>query len=598
MQNRILPTVLLVLAAQFHAQPLAAQTSLRATPVASGLVNPTAICAPAGDFSRLFLVEQAAGNDGRVRILDLTQQPPLLQPTPYLTVSPIMANGEQGLLGLAFHPDFANNGYFFVYYTDSNGDNHVARYQGNAPYLSSDSADPASQVEVLTIIHPYASNHNGGWIGFGPDGLLYITVGDGGPSLTAQDLGLPLGKVLRIDVDGDDFPADSARNYAIPFGNPFVGTTGALPELWLVGLRNPWRASFDRATGDLWIGDVGNAAFEEVEFIPGGVGGGNLGWDCVEGFNCTGVGSCACPDPALTAPVHVYPHTSGNCCIIGGARYRGQAMCDFEGLYFFGDWCSGRVWTLEWTGSGVQNLTERTVELASGGGPPISLITSFGEDAAGELYLCDTQGDVYRIEPGTIVDCNGNGNHDACDLARGTSSDWNGDGVPDECQPTGTPGCFGDGTTATACPCANTGALGRGCDNSAATGGARLEGVGDPALDTVVLASSGERRSAPTIFLQGDASTPAGIVFGDGVRCTTGTLKRLYVVAASAGVAHAPAAGQASITARSTSLGDPLAPLSGLVRYYQAYYRDPDPAFCPGPAGNGYNISSMLSISW
>jgi hypothetical protein len=207
-------------------------------------------------------------------------------------------------------------------------------------------------------------------------------------------------------------------------------------------------------------------------------------------------------------------------------------------------------------------------------------------------------GDVFRIETGTIVDCNQNGAPDACDVLNGTSHDWNGDGLPDECQPAGTPGCFGDGTTATACPCANAGAPGRGCENSSATGGARLDGAGDPALDSVVFISSGERPSASTIFLQGDANDPGGAVFGDGVRCVAGVLRRLYLANASAGVAHAPAAGGLSITARSTRLGDPLVPGSGQVRYYQAYYRDPSATFCAAPAGSTWNISSMLTITW
>ena len=595
MSQRFFSTILALL---IPTLPLAAQTTMRANRVATGLVNPTCARAPNGDFAREFLVEQASGNVGRVRILDLTQNPPLLLPAPYLTVTPLLANAEQGLLGLAFHPDFANNGYFFVYFTDTAGDNEIVRYRANAPYATSTSADPASATPVMWISHPFASNHNGGWIEFGPDGFLYIGIGDGGVSSTAHDLGLRLGKILRIDVDGDDYPADPSDNFAIPPGNPYVGVAGALPEIWHIGLRNPWRSAFDRQTGDLWIGDVGSGMFEEVNFVPAGLGGADLGWDCMEGAACTGVAGCACPDPALMLPVYSYPHTQGNCCIIGGSRYRGAALCSFQGLYFFGDFCSGRVWTLEWNGTGVQNLVDRTAELAFGGGPTLSLITSFGEDAAGEIYVCDALGDVFRIEPGTIVDCNQNGTDDACDLQNGTSHDWNGDGLPDECQPVGTPGCFGDGTTATACPCANNGALGRGCENSAGQGGARLEGAGDLALDTLVFVSSGERHSAPTIFLQGDASNAAGVVFGDGVRCVAGTLRRLYLAAASAGVAHAPAAGDVSVTSRSARLGDPLVPGSGQVRYYQAYYRDPIVAFCPAPAGDSWNVSSMLTITW
>ncbi|MBK7644292.1 MAG: PQQ-dependent sugar dehydrogenase [Planctomycetes bacterium] len=575
-----------------------AQSTIRAQRVASGLVNPTFAGSPDGDFQRLFLLEQASGSNGYIRVLDLSQTPPQLQSAPYLSINPILAGGEEGLLGLAFHPNFANNGYFFVYYTNTNGDNQVVRYRANAPFATSTSADPTSANPVMTISHPGASNHNGGWLAFGPDGYLYISTGDGGPGMHSQDLGLRLGKIMRVDPDGDAYPLDRSRNYAIPPGNPFVGTSGALPEIWHLGLRNPWRAAFDRATGDLWIGDVGNASFEEIEFVPAGMSGLNFGWDCMEGFSCTGSGNCNCNDPAHTLPVHAYAHTSGNCSIIGGSRYRGSSLCNFQGLYFFGDFCSGRVWTVGWNGSGVQNLTERTAELNAGGGPAISLLTAFGEDAAGELYICDALGDVFKIVGGNLVDCNANGVQDACDLASGASHDWNSDGVLDECQLAGTPGCFGDGTSATACPCGNNGAAGRGCQNSITSGGAKLQGFGLPGADSLVLLSSGELPVATTIFLQGNTLIPSGQVFGDGVRCAGGTLKRLYAKPASGGTVHAPLAGDLSITARSTQLGDPIAPQSGQVRYYQAYYRDPNAGFCPAPSGSTWNVSNMLTITW
>jgi len=183
---------------------------------------------------------------------------------------------------------------------------------------------------------------------------------------------------------------------------------------------------------------------------------------------------------------------------------------------------------------------------------------------------------VYKLVPGTITDCNQNGIHDACDIAAGTSHDWNGNGVPDECEPTGVAGCFGDGSVPTACPCGNTGALGHGCENSAGTGGAKMEGIGDPGNDDVVLVSSGELPTVLTIFLQGDLSNPNGVVFGDGLRCVAGALKRMYAKVASGGVAMAPGAGELSITVRSSLLGDPIVPLSGQVRYYQARYRETD----------------------
>jgi len=588
---------LLTIASFSGFQHASSQSTMRATRVASGLVMPVGASAPAGDLNRLFILEQAAAGSGRIRLLDLAQTPPALATTPYLTVSPITSDGEQGLLGLAFHPNFASNGYFFVFYTNTAGDNQIVRYRANTPYTSANTANATSATPVMTIRHPVIANHNGGWLGFGPDGFLYICTGEGNG--TAEDLTTRLGKMLRIDVNSDAFPADAANNYANPPTNPFYGSSTALPEIWHYGLRNPWRASFDRATGDLWIGDVGGSAFEEVDFVPAGVGGRNFGWGCMEGFGCSQGGQCICNAPGLTLPVYAYAHTSGNACIIGGYRYRGSAMCRFQGLYIFGDFTSSRIWTVQWNGSSVQALTDRTAELATGGGPPISMITSFGEDAAGELYICDAQGDVFRIGGGTIVDCNLNSVDDACDLASGTSHDWNGNGLLDECEPTpSSASCFGDGSTSTACPCNNTGGLDRGCNNSGNTGGAWLAGVGDPGLDQVVLISSGELPTALTVFLEYKTFNANGFVFGDGLRCGTGPLKRLYTKNASVGSVHAPALGEQSITARSTALGDPIAPHSGQVRYYQAYYRDPNPTFCPTPQGNTWNISSMLTITW
>jgi len=595
--HRSSAAILLTLATLSGLDHADAQTTMRATHVASGLIMPVGATAPAGDFSRLFILELSSAGSGNIRVLDLTALPPVLSPTPYLTIGPINTGGEEGLLGLAFHPNFDSNGYLFVYYTNTAGDQQVVRYQANAPFASSTTADPASATEVLTINHPSAASHNGGWIGFGPDGFLYICSGEGAG--VAQSLATLLGKVLRIDVDADDFPADPSNNYAVPPSNPYYGSSTELPEIWHYGLRNPWRASFDRATGDLWIGDVGGQVFEEINFVPAGSSARNFGWGCMEGLNCTPGGQCVCNDPGLTPPAHAYPHTSGNSCIIGGYRYRGPAMCSFQGLYFFGDFTSRRIWTAEWNGSGLQNRTERSAELATGGGPAMGLITSFGEDAAGELYVCDVQGNVFRIDPGAIVDCNQNGVHDSCDLANETSHDWNANGLLDDCESlTGLPYCFGDGTTPMACPCGNVGAVGRGCNNSAQTGGARLVAVGDPALDQVVLISSGELPSATTIFLQTKGHNANGFTFGDGVRCAGGAFKRLYVTDANGGVAHAPALGDASIITRSNARGDPIFALSGQVRYYQAFYYDPDATFCTAPQGNIWNASSMLKITW
>jgi glucose/arabinose dehydrogenase len=245
------------------------------TRVASGLASPVFLTSPPGDTARAFIVESAAtSTSGRIRILNLPGN--TLEATPYLTVSGIAAGGEQGLLGLAFHPSFATNGRFYVNYTDAAGDTRIVRYQANVPYMTSTTADAASAQLVLFVDQPF-SNHNGGWLGFGPDGYLYCALGDGGsagdPGNRAQTISnMLLGKMLRLDVNGADaFPGDPNKNYAIPPTNPFVGVTGD-DEIWAFGLRNPWRNGFDRATGELYIGDVGQNAWEEIDVQPARAG--------------------------------------------------------------------------------------------------------------------------------------------------------------------------------------------------------------------------------------------------------------------------------------------------------------------------------------
>jgi len=228
--------------------------------------------------------------------------------------------------------------------------------------------------------------------------MLYLGFGDGGgfddPNGYAQDLTVTYGKILRIDVN-----TGVQGTYAIPPDNPFVGTPGAAPEVWHYGVRSPWRFSFDRLTGDFWLGDVGQATWEEIDFVPAGVSGVNFGWRCREGAHCTGLSNCAsCPDPGATEPVVEYPHTAGRCAVIGGYVYRGAAMPWLQGTYFYGDFCSGRIWTLEYDGTTVSNFVERTSELDPGDEGVISLVTGFGEDASGELYVFDRAGgEVWKI---------------------------------------------------------------------------------------------------------------------------------------------------------------------------------------------------------
>jgi glucose/arabinose dehydrogenase len=353
--------------------------TLEVEPVLSGLRSPVFVTAAPGDSSRLFVVERG----GTIRIAEGGR----LLPQPFLDIaSAITAGGEQGLLGMAFHPRYAENGRFFVMYTARNGDNTVARYQ-----VSSDPnrADPNSATELLAI-QDFASNHNAGMLAFGPDGYLYVGTGDGGaagdPRGNGQNLNALLGKMLRLDVDGGE-------PYAVPRDNPFIGRNDTRPEIWAYGLRNPWRYSFDRETGDLWIADVGqsNPGYEEVNFQPArSRGGENYGWDRMEARHCweprTG-----CDQSGITLPVHEYEdRVSGECSITGGYVYRGAEEPALTGAYLFSDYCSGRIWSLHQDTGGEWVRTELLdTDLR---------VSSFGEDGAGEVYVTDLDGGrVFRL---------------------------------------------------------------------------------------------------------------------------------------------------------------------------------------------------------
>jgi glucose/arabinose dehydrogenase len=446
--------------------------------VAGGLVRPLFVTAPPGDSTRVFIVEQRSGSLGRIRIVNIPAN--TLNATPYLQVT-VSTSTEQGLLGLAFHPDFLSNGYFFVNYTRpaeagvSAGSTIIARYRANAPFATSTTADAASATILLTIPQPDA-NHNGGWIAFGPDGHLYIATGDGGcgndqtcaspnpPSVfphvaggNAQSITANLlGKMLRIDVDGaDNIPGNddddgqvggTGPQYTNPPSNPYFGPTTGLDEIFAHGLRNPWRPAFDRMTGDLWIADVGQSAREEVNFVPAGtLIGRNFGWRCMEGTLCTGLSGCTCNSGALTNPILQYPHsgtisptTLAGCSITGGYVYRGNAIPCLRGHYLFADYCTPEIWSFRRTPAGaIVDVTNRSGQLDPPGTAVINNVMSFGEDAAGEMYICDqTGGEVFKIVPGTAsgTDCNANGTPDFCDLTNGTSQDANGNGIPDECE--------------------------------------------------------------------------------------------------------------------------------------------------------------------
>ncbi|HEX8233008.1 MAG TPA: PQQ-dependent sugar dehydrogenase [Caulobacteraceae bacterium] len=361
---------------------------IRVDQVGSAFDRPVFATSAPGD-PRLYVVES---HTGAIRILDpdtgQVADPPFLQ----LPEGDIAEGNEQGLLGLAFHPDYAENGRFYVDLTNAQGDIEIREYTrgaGDPPR-----ADPGSGRLILTIPHGEAANHNGGWLGFGPDGNLYVTVGDGGAgqSQNAQDLQSLLGKVLRIDVDGDDFAGDPDRNYAIPEDNPFLGRPGA-NEIWAYGLRNPWRASFDSATGDFYIGDVGQSAWEEIDFIGSGSDGGqNFGWDVFEGMHPP-------PEPGFTPPIAEYAHGEGAFAgeaVTGGYVYRGPGNED--GLYFFADFISGNLWTLKQAGGEAVDFINRNGQLR-GDLDGFGFISSFAEDGQGRLYAISLNGGVFRLSP-------------------------------------------------------------------------------------------------------------------------------------------------------------------------------------------------------
>jgi len=333
----------------------------------------------AGDGSgRIFLVEK----QGRVRIIEEGR----VLETPFLDISNLVESGgsEQGLLSIAFDPDYENNGEFYVNYTSraGGGDTTIARYHLSA---EPNAADVSSGQVLLTIDQP-AGNHNGGQIQFGPDDYLYIGTGDGGqandPWDNAENLGVLLGKMLRIAVQGQD-------TYAIPYDNPFIEQNDIRAEIWAYGLRNPWRFSFDRSTGDLYIADVGQNQWEEIDYQPSqSVGGEHYGWDTTEGTHCFEPAT-GCDASAITMPVAEYGHNQG-CSITGGYVYRGTAQPQLDGIYFYADFCSGDIWALQqeadgsWQDEVVFDSDYR--------------VASFGEDEAGELYVLDLNGTVYRLQ--------------------------------------------------------------------------------------------------------------------------------------------------------------------------------------------------------
>lgn len=359
--------------------PSASSDSIELETVTTNLDFPVYLTSPPGDASRLFILEKA----GAVRII----KNGTLLGTPYLDLSSeVSKGGEQGLLGLAFDPDYAGNGRFYVSYTDLAGDSQIVRYRVSS---NPDVAQPDPERVILTIDQPF-SNHNGGNIVFGPDGYLYIGMGDGGsggdPLGNGQDLSDLLGSLLRIDVSTDG-------GYTIPSNNPFVNQSPSRAELWDYGLRNPWRFSFDRQTGDLYIADVGQNAREEINVALSANGRGkglNYGWNIMEGSSCFSPPS-DCNSSGLTQPVQDYDHSGDNCSVTGGYVYRGLAILAIQGTYFYADYCAGWVRSFRYQNGEAVDQKD-WVTLKPGGN-----ITSFGEDGQGELHILTAQGGVYRI---------------------------------------------------------------------------------------------------------------------------------------------------------------------------------------------------------
>jgi hypothetical protein len=385
--------------------------------VATGFTNPVFATSAPGSPATLYVAQKG----GQLRLLDTTTGTMGATVLNLATIPGLnfRSAGEQGLLGVAFHPNFTTNRYMYVSYTydenpndsDAAGSSRIERYT----IAADGTADVASRQTVLEFKQNVfnQTNHKGGWIGFSPrDGYLYMATGDGGgggdPGANGQNLNTLLGKILRLDVDQDAFPGDATRNYTVPASNPFVGQSGVQEEIWAYGLRNPWRNSFDRHTGDLYIADVGQNAWEEVNFQPfDATGGENYAWSRREGRHAFGGGASL---PGDVEPIHEYSHSSGlGRSVTGGYVFRNGLWLDqgepLDGTYIFGDFVSRRIFTFRYEGSFITSAQERTAELANAvNGGTIGNISSFGEDGFGNVYVLDYfDGEVFRIRGVTAV---------------------------------------------------------------------------------------------------------------------------------------------------------------------------------------------------
>ena len=513
-----LAAALLLLCAQGSAQELMLEL------VYDGIDTATSVTAAPGESGRLFVTTSG----GLVHII----QDGVLLPAPFLDLSGDVSLTE-GIPSLAFHPDYATNGRFFIIHKDASDFSHLLELAVSA---DPDLADPSSAVEVIAPFLQPGLAHNWNCIKFGPDGMLYMSTGDGGgyhgpppDSGPSQDLSSTQGKILRLDMS---LPAPH-----IPSDNPFVGQANVAEEVWVYGLRQPWRFSFDSVTSDVFISDVGQTTREEIDFIPGGHAGGlNFGWACREGSVCTGVAGCSCSTLNDIAPIHEYPHGNGLCCIIGGEVYRGPAMPALHGTYFYADYCSARVWSLRYDGSNLSEHIERSQEFETPDGIGLTTISSFGTDADGELYVIGNfPSAIFKV-----VENPGCGTNNYCETA---------------------PNSVGPG------------ALIRGLGSTSVT-----------ANDFIL-----EGTQAPThrfgLFYYG--LSPIQTPFADGNRCVGGGTWRLNPAAQTNGNGRIIRA----IDLQNQSGNGALLP--GATWHFQLWFRDPN-----GPIGTGSNLSDGLTATF
>ncbi|MCA8978488.1 MAG: PQQ-dependent sugar dehydrogenase [Planctomycetes bacterium] len=488
----------------------------------SGINSPISMRQPAGE-SRIFVLSESRG----IYIVENG----VLNPNLFLDLSQEVAGASERVLGMEFHPDYVNNGRFWVSYMDALDQSHVVEYlrDANDPNV----ADESTAVHLFGPTQQPSNIHNWYDMHFGPDGMLYLAFGDGGgandPNENAQDMSVTFGKILRVDVD-----TGTRGTYVIPPDNPFANLPGIAGEIWHSGVRSPWRFSFDRATGDFWLGDVGQAAWEEINFAPAGVSGLNFGWRCMEATHCTGLMNCGCGSPAWTDPVVEFPHTEARCAVMGGYVYRGSDIPWLQGTYFYADYCSARVWSFRYDGANVSEFTERSNQLAPTNGS-IGPILGFGEDAAGELYILDRGGgEIWKIRPAF------------CD--------------PGVNYCPSSPNSAGSGALIT-------------------TGGCR-----SVAMNNLVLSVSGAPANQFGIFFYGPQQT--AVPFGQGTLCVTGSNGVFRLKPAILTSPGGTASRALDLTVQPAN-GGPGGITAGSSWNFQFWYRDP---------GFGFNLSDAVWV--